>query len=214
MSLLNKADTTTRNRVKEWINMGQDDFVTRELWPFRETTGTLSLVQSTQEYDLSTNFSDMDEANIVSVALQGASQAKLTYMPFNQLRASRPDFDYDAEGVPRLYYIKGGSIGFWPVPNSAYSVAIDYYKLPTELSGDSDTSIIPKAYRQALIHYAMKMEHDYNTDPDLSLKQENHYEDFVTKARMNLLSQPSDDPFTILGPSDYKNHTGLRQEVR
>lgn len=50
--------------------MGYYDFVLRELWPFRETTGTLNTVAGTQEYDLSTNFSTMDDQNIISVAIQ------------------------------------------------------------------------------------------------------------------------------------------------
>lgn len=78
LSLISKSDATTRNRVKNWINMGQYDFVLREVWPFREKTGTLNLVAGTQEYDLSTNFTDIDEQNIIGVSLQGAQQNKLT----------------------------------------------------------------------------------------------------------------------------------------
>lgn len=204
LALLGKSDSTTRNRVKEWINMGQDDFVTRELWPFRETTGTLATVASTQEYDLSTNFSTLDEQNIISVAIQGANSVKLQYMPFNQLRETYPDFDEEAPGVPRLYYIKAGNIGFWPVPNDAYTIAIDYYKLATALSGDSDVSIIPASYRQALNSFALSKEHDYNTDPDLAIKEMNTYEQILDKARNNLLVQPNDiSNFVIKGPADF-----------
>lgn len=212
---LSKSDATTRNRVKNWINLGQNDFVLRELWPFREETGTLSLVQGTQEYDLSTNFSDLDEQNIISVAIQGTNQSKLTYWPYNQLRADKPDFDYDAQAVPRRYYLKAGKIGFWPVPNGTDTVLIDYYKVATEMSDDSDTPIIPVGYREALIHYALSLEHDYNTDPDLAQKSMNAYEDKVTSARQNLLAQPTDSgSFRILGPADSRDWTGLRSEIR
>lgn len=214
LAQLSKSDATTRNRVKNWVNLGQQDFVLRELWPFREETGTLNLVQGTQEYSLSGNFSDLDQQNIISVTIQGANQAKLVYWPYNQLRADKPDFDYDAQAVPRRYYINGGQIGFWPVPNGAYTVLIDYYKVATELSDDADVSIMPVGYREALMHYALSLEHDYNTDPDLAQKSMNRYEDIVTLARQNLLSQPNDTGnFQILGPADFRNHTGLRGEV-
>lgn len=214
LDLISKSDATTRNRIKNWINMGQSDFVLRELWPFRETTGTLALVQGTQEYSLSSNFSDIDSQNIISVAIQGASQAKLVYWPFNQLRADKPDFDYDAQSIPTRYYIKGGSIGFWPVPNAALTCLIDYYKVPTELSADADTPILPVNYREALMHYALSMEHDFNTDADLAQKSMNTYENFISKARVNLLSQPTDSGnFTIMGPADFRNHTGLQSEL-
>lgn len=208
LDMLGKSDATTRNRVKNWINMGQSDFVVREVWPFRETTGTLSLVQGTQEYTLSSNFTDIDSQNIISVAIQGSNFGKLTYVPFSQLRASHPDLDYDAQAVPFVYYLKTGKIGFYPVPNGTDSVAIDYYKLPTELSSDSDETIIPLSYREALVHYALSMEHDYNTDPDLAQKAMNRYEDLVTSARNNLLAQPVDTTnFKVLGPADSRNWT-------
>lgn len=212
---LSKSDSTTRNRVKNWINLGQNDFVLRELWPFRETTGTLTTSAGTQETSLSSTFSDLDQQNIISVSLQGANQRKLVYWPFNQLRADKPDFDFDAQGVPERYYIKGGSIGLWPVPNGTYTILIDYYKVATELSADSDVSIIPVGYREALIHYGLSLEHDYNTDPDLAQKAMNRYEDILTSARQNLLAQPVDSGnFQILGPADFRSHTGLPGETR
>lgn len=211
LDLLGRSDSITRNRVKNWINLGQSDFVLREAWPFRETTGTLALVQGTQEYSLVSNFADIDAQNILGVSLQGANNAKLIYWPYNQLRNLTPDFDYDAQGLPTRYYLKSGSIGFVPVPNGVDSVAIDYYKTPTELSADADVSIIPANYREALIHYALSMEHDYDSDPDLAQKSSNRYEELITSARMNLLSQPTDiGNFTILGPQSLTNHTDVR----
>lgn len=189
--------------MTNWINLGQSDFVLRELWPFREKTGTLTTVASTQEYDLSTNFSDLDQQNIIDVAIQGSNAAKLIYWPYNQLRDSYPDLDSEGNGIPTRYYIKANQIGFWLVPNDAYTIAIDYYKLPTELSADGDETIIPVNYREALVHYALSLEHDYNTDPDLAIKSMNRYEQILSLARNNLLSQPNDTGnFVIRGPDN------------
>lgn len=215
LSLLGKSDATTRNRVKNWINLGQSDFVLRELWPFREETGNITTSQGTQEYDLSSNFSDLDDQNILSVAIQGQPYRKLVYWPFNQLRADQGDLDYRGTGIPTRYYIKAGQIGFWLTPDQTYTVAVDYYKLPTEMSSDSDTSIIPVNYREALIHYALSLEHDFNTDPDLAVKEMNRYEQIVTLARQNLLTQPNDTGnFYIGGPANsVPGWTGLPGEV-
>lgn len=207
---ISKSDATTRNRIKNNINLGYQNFVLRELWPFREVTGTLNLVAGTQEYDLATNFTNIDEQNILSVALQGAQQKKLTYWPFNQLRASQPDFDAQGTSIPDRYYLRSGNIGFWPSPADTYQAVIDYYLVPTELDADADEPIIPVAYREALGQYALSMEHDFNTDPDLAQKAMNTYENIVTLARQNLLSQPTDmGSFTILGPADFRNHTNI-----
>lgn len=210
LDMLSKSDTTTRNRVKNWINMGYADFVGRELWPFRETTGTLTTVAGTQEYDLSTTFPTMDAQNILSVAIQGSAASKLSYIPFNQLRANSPDFDTQT-GIPVNYYLRAGNIGLYYTPNDVMSILVDYYADAAELDLDADEPIIPIKYREALMHYALMCEHDYNTDADLSIKSQNAYEQKLVLARQNLLAQPVDTGgFTILGPMDFKNHTDIR----
>lgn len=214
LSMVSKNDAVTRARVKISLNLGLKHFVTRELWPFRETTGTLATIASTQEYSLVSNFSDIDLQNIIAVTLQGATNKKLTYIPYNQLRASQPDFDLVGASVPVQYYLKGGSIGFWPLPAAVYTAFIDYYKLATEMSGDTDEPIIPITYREALVKYALAEEHAFNNDPDLQTLANNEYENIVTLARQNLLAQPTDTGgFTILGPMDFKNPTDIQSGV-
>lgn len=215
LSLISKSDSTTRNRIKNWLNLGLYDFVLRELWPFREVTDDITTVAGTQEYTLASEFTDIDAANIISVTLQGAQNRKLVYWPFNQLRANQPDFDLTGTSVPERYYVKGGKIGFWPSPAGTYTVTVDYYKVPTEMSADADTPIVPLSYREALVQYALSLEHDFNTDPDLAQKAMNRYEQIVALARQNLLVQPNDtEAFRILGPADSKSWTGLGGEVR
>ena len=211
LDLISKSDATTRNRIKNWLNLGYYNFVLRELWPFREVTDTITTIAGTQEYTITSEFADIDAQNIQAVTLQGAADRKLIYWPFSQLRANQPDFDMIGNSVPERYYLKAGKIGLWPAPNDAYTVAVDYYKVPTEMVSDDAEPIIPVGYREALVQYALAKEHDFNTDPDLAQKAMNEYEDIVTLARQNLLSQPADtEAFRILGPADFRNHTDRR----
>lgn len=213
LDIISKNDATTRARVKNGINMGYSDFVLRELWPFRETVGSLSVTTGTQEYNLSEEFDDIDAQNIVSVAIQGANHRKLPYWPYSQLRANQPDYDYAATSTPERYYLNAGKIGLWPSPNAAMTILLDYFNVPVELEDDDDEPTIPVSYREALVHYALSQEHDFNTDPDLALKSMNRYEQIVTLARNNLLAQPTDtEAFRILGPADFRGHTGLSNE--
>lgn len=215
LSLISKSDATTRNRIKNWINLGYQDFVLRELWPFREALDTISTVANTQEYTLSSETADLDANNILAVTIQGSANKRLVYWPFNQLRNDQPDFDAEGSSVPQRYYLRAGKIGFWPQPDAVYSVAIDYYKTITELSADADEPIIPVAYRESLVQYALSLEHSFNTDPDLAQMAMNRYEQIVTLARQNLLAQPADTgAFRILGPQDAVNWSGLSGEVR
>lgn len=213
LDLISKSDSTTRNRVKNWINMGYNNFVSRELWPFRERVETVNLINGTQEYVLSTEISDIDENNISIVTLQGSPVQKLVYWPYSQLIANSPD-TMSGTAIPTRYYLRNGKIGFSPIPNAAMDVDISYFLLSAEMVNDSDEPIIPRQYREALVQYALSYEHDYNTDPDLAQKAMNAYEDIVSLARQNLLAQPADSMnFRILGPADMRNWTGLQDEV-
>ena len=194
--------------------MGYHDFVLRELWPFREISAEITTVAGTQEYIIDDELDEIDEQNIISVAQQGASARKLVYVPYNQLRNLEPDYDQEGQSLPKYYYIKGGNIGLWPKPSGAYTITVDYYIVPTELSADSDEPIIPLGYRESLMQYALSMEHDYNTDPDLAQKAMNRYEQIVSLARNNLLTQPNDESaFKIRGASNF-DWSGMSGEVR
>jgi hypothetical protein len=118
LDLLGKSDATTRSRVKNWINLGQYDFIMREQWPFRTDTTAA----------------------------------------------------------------------------------------PDELSDDDDETSIPIEYREALVHYGLSLEHDYNTDPDLAQKAMNRYEQIVILARNNLLAQDMSD-YEMEGPLSTVNWT-------
>jgi len=210
LDILSRSDTTTRNRVKNWINAGYADFVTRELWPFRETTTILSTTAGTQEYTIEDELEDIDLQNILAVSVQGATESRLSYVPFNQLRMKQPDFTSVGPGVPLHYYLKAGQIGFWPTPNAAYEVAVDYYVNAEELVEDADEPIIPARYREALMHYALDLEYKYNSDFDQAAGALNRYEQIVALARNNLLAQPADiGSFRITGPMDIRNHTDI-----
>lgn len=120
LDLLGKSDSTTRNRIKNWINLGQNDFIMREQWPFRTDTTTA----------------------------------------------------------------------------------------PDDLSDDDDETNIPVEYREALVHYGLSLEHDYNTDPDLAQKASNRYEQIVNLARNNLLAQDMSD-YEMEGPLSTANWTDI-----
>lgn len=208
MALLSKTDDRTRGRVKNWINLGQTDFVMREVWPFREATVDFTTTAETQEYSLADEVTAdadagvIDAGNILSVVVQGAPGNKLKYKPFPELRRLYADITFPV-GVPEFYYIRNGNIGFYPTPAAATAVQIDYYITPVDLDLDDDESIIPLGYREALVHYAVSLEHDINSDPDLAVKASNRYEQIVQLARVNLLAQPMDSAgFTIRGASD------------
>ena len=203
LAMVSRSDTETRNRIKSWINLGQQDFVSRELWPFREEVAQIAVESGTREYVLTDNLSDsIDANNIVSVVSLGNNGRKLSYVPFQGLRTLHPDLSVGS-GPPEVYYLRAGSIGFYPTPSADSVIEVDYYIVPADLEADDDESIIPLTYREALFQYALSFEHDYNSDPDLAVKAMNRYEQILISARVNLLNQPVDSgAFRIAGPAN------------
>lgn len=60
------------------------------------------------------------------------------------------------QGLPQVVTIApDGSFMFYPVPDSAYSTRVDYFKMPVALSGDSDVSVIPTAYHDCIVQKAL-----------------------------------------------------------
>ena len=60
------------------------------------------------------------------------------------------------QGMPQVVTIApDDSFMFYPVPDSAYSTRVDYFKMPVALSGDSDVSVIPTAYHDCIVQKAL-----------------------------------------------------------
>lgn len=123
----------------------------------------LSFMQTTQNYTLATNTSDITNGSnlptnyvqALDLSLTTAGREKiLTYRDIREIESLYPDPDDTTRhpaNVPNDWYFYAGIIRVFPVPNSAYTVTLRYYKKPTILVDSVDVPEIPSEFEELLV---------------------------------------------------------------
>jgi hypothetical protein len=140
------------------INQGQEYICAQT--DFRElaSSETITLVAGQEAYDLPTDY--QRNYTVLLTNTDGSKTALLSTekQPFDPLAPS--------SGCPTRYSIQGSQIKFYPVPDTAGTVTLNYYAKPPTL-GVNDSPVIPDQYEYLLVHYALKFcyerENDYNS---------------------------------------------------
>lgn len=144
-------DTT---EIKDYLNDTQNDVFNEYRLPFMETT---------QGYTLTTNVSDITNGSgLPSNYVQGISlvlttsgkEKILTYRDIREVDVLYTDPDdttRHAAAVPNDWYYYAETIRVFPVPDSAYTATLRYYKKPTLLSDDADVPELPSEFEELLV---------------------------------------------------------------
>jgi hypothetical protein len=151
-----------RSRVKNWLNEAQGRIARILELPTLYTTTVISTVKDTDTYTL-------NNAIRINGITDPSSPSELTYV---NDPADVNYYNYAGQSVGRpLYYTLSGqsSIRFSPVPDSAYSLTVDYYAAPTPLSADGDISALPSDYHDIMISYALSRA--YRSEDDMQMSQ-------------------------------------------
>lgn len=140
--------------IKNYLNDTQNDVFNEYRLPFMETT---------QPYTLTVNVSDItngsalptDYVQAINLTLTTAGTEKvLTYRNVREFDSLWPDADdttaYPAN-IPTDWTMYGQTPRVHPVPNSAYTVTLRYYKKPTLLSADADVPSLPSEFEELLV---------------------------------------------------------------
>jgi|TARA_Y100000310_G_scaffold266710_1_gene278347 hypothetical protein len=167
------ARTDLSSRVPEFIAGGETMLRLDLRIRLMETSSTLTTTASTRTVALPTRFEQLR-----SIYISGDSGGSLEFM-------SAPDywtkFRATTTGRPSVITIEGDNILFGPVPDSAYSVPVNYYQSLAAFSSDTDNNALltraPFAYLYASLLHAAPFLGD---DPRISLWA-NLYEDLVDR---------------------------------
>ena len=80
------------------------------------------------------------------------------------------------ENIPwRAIVMPDNSLKFEPVPDDAYTIQADYYKVPTLLAANTDVSDIPPEYHQIIIGRAMILYANFENAPEMKDQGEEIY---------------------------------------
>lgn len=133
------------------VNNAQNDFAISRSWGFLKTTANLVAAHASRTTALPADFGKFfDVPNALVITSPTASSgANVELMTAEQWTA---DFweDGTTEGAPTYAYVLGSSIYWSPIPDTAYTVAALYYKIPTSIADSSTAITIPDVYGEVL----------------------------------------------------------------
>lgn len=134
-------DYLSTTRCTILLNRGKNALEDYYLWPWLETTttGTAPLTVS-----------DLKQ---VLYVVDSTGDRELPGLDRRMIRDL--DSKLDDTGVPEFWWINGEtSLRVWPL-NTTNTLSVDYVKFSPELSGDSDTPLIPVRYHPVWVDFAV-----------------------------------------------------------
>lgn len=130
---------TGASRVARWVNDAMHEIDEIERWPYRAATATGAAPLTV---------SDLGDVEAVYDSTNGARLA-----PIDRGALVQGDADLAATGTPTVFYLVGNVVTVWPV--AAVSLSVTYWKVGPDLSGNSDTPLMPDRFRMAIVNYAV-----------------------------------------------------------
>lgn len=132
-------------------------------------------METSQSYTLTVGDPDITSGNGLPtnfdrpIAIRNTTSDKektLKYIQYDELIRLYPDFPNADNGTPRYWYEFAEEINVFPKPDTAFSFVLDFYKKPTELTGDADIPELPAQYEELLVigAYIRALEHDDDYD--------------------------------------------------
>ncbi len=124
-----------------------------------EANGTIDLTAGTQEYALPTGC-NLGEINRVEI-LADTAYSKLDFIDFSEIpdTESAVDTGTDVRGTPTKYYLRGGKMGFRPVPDTTTAsntprVTVFYTARPTDITLGTTEPSLPEEWQHLSCYYA------------------------------------------------------------
>lgn len=170
--------------ITNYINDTQNDVFNEYRLPFMQTTQTYTLTVNVSDITngsgLPTNF-----VQAVDLTLTSSGREKvLGYRDFTWIDSNYPDPDdttANPANVPNYWYFYAETIKTFPVPNSAYTATLRYYKKPTLLSADADVPEIPSEFAEILVTGAAYRVLQVKDNYDQAGVLENKYQELLDK---------------------------------
>lgn len=147
----------TNAQLDRWINEGARD-VARRTECLHAKSSAIAVTANTQVTSLST-LTTLLKINRVEWKTDGDSRViALEYRDYNSMDAVWWDAKETATSTPGYYTLTGNppalSITVYPIPASAGTITVYYWRLPTEATADADTVEVPEGWHDTLADYA------------------------------------------------------------
>jgi len=110
---------------------------------------------------------------------------KMDVKPYSELDYK---IDTTVKGKPSLLIINdNNTISTYPCSDAVYTYSVDYFINPVALVNDSDVSVIPEKYHDAILGRAMIYYGNYESAPEIKQQGAEMYEEVISQLRKNQL---------------------------
>lgn len=140
--------------VLDLINDAQNDVCNEYRFPFMQTFQNYTLTADDEDI---TSGSGLPAAFVQALNLTVTSSGYERVIPivsYDEVDENFPDptdTTRHPANVPQVGYYADGTLNVYPVPNTAYTVKLTYYKKPTLLTADGDVPEIPSEFQEILV---------------------------------------------------------------
>lgn len=146
--------------VIRWVNDAQKEIARQK--QLLQVTTQVTVTNGTGSYTLPTNI-----LHLRSVRYDGVVLRPMSLQEAEELVPS-----YDAgvsvigSGTPTTYWVWGGLIYLYPIPNNSTSVLKSYYtRIPVEVTLTSDTPELPVQYHIHIVNYCLAQAYELDANP-------------------------------------------------
>jgi hypothetical protein len=137
-------EDTSVERITGFINDAYYDICSREPWPFLEKSTSVNTVAANDTLAVPSDF-DKVLRMVIDANAQILEPARLDDV------TSRFNGMLTNQALPFLYYFIGDTVKLYPIPDAVYAVTVRYLAVPTELSNNTDTPILPTKHHRAIV---------------------------------------------------------------
>ena len=186
-SMRNHGFTDTDNAtLTDMLNDAYEDIWGREPWPFRDGQTTFDTAAGVAAQTMPADFGKVDSMSIDSLSLN-----LIPKRHDDLLHEFSGDLTYQA--YPLYYYFVGSEVRLYPVPDSTYTVTLNYIKKFTPLVNGTDAPALPSNHRIVLLG-ALVSAYDQEDDTDLAVRFEGRFENRLATVREEWWMQQYDKP--------------------
>lgn len=170
--------------IKNYINDAQNDVFNEYRLPFMQAVQPYTLVSGTSDI---TNGTGLPTNYVQALNLTLTTTGYESVIPYvatteiDQLYPDPDDTTVNPNGVPDKWYYYAETIKVYPVPDSAYTVSLQYYKKPTLLSSDSDVPDLPSEFEELLVMGAAYRVLQVKDNYDQAAILQNKYDEILQK---------------------------------
>ena len=200
------AKDSINNSIREILQDGHQ-------FPFLKTAQSQTLTSGTATYDFPTDMASVDwDTFYVSQLTSALNTAKsLPVISFEEYTQNYRALDdssgtggYSAPSI--VYQTAEEKFGVTPIPDAAYIVDYIYYKFPSDLTLQSDTTIIPDRFRYIVVDGAMVYMMRFRSNEQSAQIHNQKFQDGIKVMRRLLLDDIINVRSTVINRSKFSSN--------